>query len=168
VAVAGAVSAAVGAIANAARGAAGGYGYPQGGYGYPQGGYGYPQTGYPTTGYPQGGYGYPTTGYPAAGYPAGGYGYPAAQGYGYGNQNFQQAAVNACATQAQRYGRVSVDNVELRSRSTMRVRGMIEANAGYNAGGFGNYGTALERRTFTCSVRSDGRITDFDTDKIRY
>jgi hypothetical protein len=149
VAVAGAVSAVVGAIANAARG--GTYGYPQ------QGGYGYPGT-YPQ----QGGYGYPQGGY---GYP-GSYGYPQ-QGYGYG-ANFQQAAINACAVQAQRYGRVSsIDNVEMRGRSTMRVRGMIESRGGYSNASYG-YGAQLQRRTFDCSVRSDGRVTDFDTGRIRY
>lgn len=151
VAVAGAVSAVVGAIANATRG---GYGYPQSGY--PQGSYGYP-----TGTYPQGGYGYPTTGT----YPQGGYGYPA---QGYGTQNFERAAVNACAAQAQRYGRVSVDNVEQRGSRTVRVRGMIEANGGYTNAGYGSYGARLERRTFDCSFRSDGRITNFDTNRIRY
>lgn len=159
VAAAGAVSAVVGAIANAARGATGGYGYPQGGgYGYPQGGYGYPQG----SAYPQGGYGYPSQTYPQ-----GGYGYPAGQGYGYGNANFERAAVDACAAQAQRYGRVSVDNVELRSRSTVRVRGVVEGTGGYQNAGYGNYG-GLERRTFDCSFRSDGRIANFDTKKVRY
>lgn len=154
VAVAGAVSAAVGAITNAVRGGAygnGGYGYPNSTT-YPSGGYGYP-----TTTYPNGGYSYPTTTYPN-----GGYAYPG----GYSVQansyaNFERAAVSACGAQAQRYGRVSVDNVERRSNSTLRVRGMIEANAGV-------YGGGLERRTFVCSFRNDGRVTDFDTDKVRY
>ena len=157
VAVAGAVSAVVGAIANAARG--GTYGYPNS---YPQGGYGYPTT------YPQGGYGYPTS-HPQGGYgyPQGGYGYPQ-QAYGYGAQGFQQAAVNACSAQAQRYGRVSsIDDVDVRSRSTIRVRGMIEANGGYTKAGYG-YGAGVERRTFDCSFRSDGRISNFDTGRVRY
>ncbi|HEX8214750.1 MAG TPA: hypothetical protein VF582_04670 [Allosphingosinicella sp.] len=149
VATAGAVAAVVGAITNATRGATYGNGtYGNGTYG--NGTYGNGTYGNGT--YGNGGYGYPNQG----------------AGYGYGNQSFEQAAVNACASQAQRYGRVSVDNVELRSRSTVRVRGMIEANAGYNAGGYGNYGAGVERRTFDCSFRSDGRITDFDTGKIRY
>jgi hypothetical protein len=150
VATAGAVAAVVGAITNATRGGA--YGV-YGNGGVYNGGYG------------NGTYGNGT--YGNGGYNNGGYAYPS-QGYGYGNQNFEQAAVNACASQAQRYGRVSIDNVELRSRSTMRVRGMIEANAGYNAGGYGNYGAGVERRTFDCSFRSDGRISDFDTQRVRY
>ena len=146
VATAGAVAAVVGAITNATRGGAYGGVYGNGGYG--TGTYGNGTYGNGT----YGGYGYPNQG----------------AGYGYGNQNFESAAVNACASQAQRYGRVSIDNVELRSRSTMRVRGMIEANAGYNAGGYGSYGAGIERRTFDCSFRSDGRITDFDTGRVRY
>jgi hypothetical protein len=166
VATAGAVAAVVGAITNAARGGAYGGVYGNGGYGngtYGNGTYGNGTYGNGT--YGNGTYGNGTYG----GYGNGGYGYPnQGAGYGYANQNFQSAAVNACASQAQRYGRVSVDNVELRSRSTMRVRGMIEANAGYNAGGYGNYGAGVERRTFDCSFRSDGRITNFDTGRVRY
>ena len=142
VAVAGAVSAAVGAITNAVRGGA----YGNGGYGYPTTTYPNGGTSYPGTAYPNGGYGYPTSGYPAS--------------YGYGVQNFEHAAVTACGAQAQRYGRVSVDNVERRSSKTMRVRGMIEASASV-------YGGGIERRTFTCDFRNDGRVTDFDTDKVR-
>ncbi len=77
----------------------------------------------------------------------GGYG----GGYGdqrYGNQNFQQSAVNACGNQASRYGRVSISNVRQISSSTLNVQGTIET---------GNF----QRRSFTCSFRSDGRITSF-------
>lgn len=144
VAIAGAAAVAVGAIANAARG--GSYGYPQGGYGYPQSGYGYPQGGY---GYPQGGYGYPNSGY----------------GAGYGNQNLEQYAVNACGQRASRYGRVSVTQVQPRNRSSLRVRGIVEGGS-YDAG-WGQNGR-YERRSFSCTVRYDGRVTDFDTDRIRY
>ncbi|HEV2080752.1 MAG TPA: hypothetical protein VGR19_12780 [Allosphingosinicella sp.] len=138
VATAGAVAAVVGAITNATRGGTYGGGYGNRGV-YGNGTYG------------NGGYGYPSQG----------------AGYGYGSQNFERAAVDACGSQAQRYGRVSIDNVELRSRSTVRVRGMIEANAG-GYGGYGSYGGGIERRTFDCSFRSDGRITNFDTGRVRY
>ena len=151
VATAGAVAAVIGAITNATRG--GGYGgvYERGNGTYGNGTYG-------NGTYGNGTYGNGT-------YGNGGYGYP---NQGYGNQSFERAAVDACGAQAQRYGRVSVDNVEMRSRDTLRVRGMIEANAGYNAAGYGSYGNAIERRTFTCSFRSDGRVTDFDTQRVRY
>lgn len=142
---------AVGAIANAVRGRGNG-GYSNGGYGvYGNGGYG-------NGGYGNGGYG---------GYGNGGYGN---QGYGYGNQNMESYAVDACASQASRYGRVSVSDVERRGSRTLRVRGVIDA-AGYNnggyGGGYGNYGN-YERRSFSCSVRTDGRITDFDLGRSRY
>lgn len=93
--------------------------------------------------------GYPQGGYPQGGYPQGGYGYPQG-GYGNSNQSFEQAAVNACASQAGRYGRVGISDVRQQSSSTLRVRGTIEVNNSY------------QRRSFGCSFRSDGRITDFD------
>ena len=71
----------------------------------------------------------------------------------YGNQ-YERRAVDACTRQAQRYGRVSITEVERRSERTYRVRGIAEA--GYN-----------DRRSFKCDVRDDGRITDFDTNRIR-
>ena len=78
----------------------------------------------------------------------GGYGYPD-QGYGNQNQNFQQAAVNACGQQAARYGQVRISNVQQASSSTLRVYGTV------STGGY-------QQRNFACSFRSDGRITDFD------
>ncbi|HWH21838.1 MAG TPA: hypothetical protein VNT25_00910 [Allosphingosinicella sp.] len=109
-----------------------------GGYGYPQGGYGYPQGGY---GYPQGGY-----------------------GYGYG----EQPAVDACAHQAQRYGgRVVVTDVDRRGSSSYRVRGVIEpqySNSTYNRG-YERQDDYRERRTFSCTARETGQVTDFDTNR---
>lgn len=67
---------------------------------------------------------------------------------GYGNNNFQQAAVNACGGEASRYGQVSIQDVRQQSSSTLRVYGVVGSN----------YGS----RNFQCSFRSDGRITDFD------
>ena len=67
---------------------------------------------------------------------------------GYGNNNFQQAAVNACGGEASRYGQVSIQDVRQQSSSTLRVYGVVGSD----------YGS----RNFQCSFRSDGRITDFD------
>lgn len=61
---------------------------------------------------------------------------------------FERAAVNACGQQASQYGRVSITNVEQRSRDTVRVDGRIQANDG-------------RQGQFTCTFRSDGRIVDF-------
>ena len=68
--------------------------------------------------------------------------------YGYSNQQFSQAAVNACANTASRYGQVSVRQVAQVSGSTLRVYG--QAHNGYSV------------RNWDCDFRSDGRITDFD------
>jgi hypothetical protein len=66
-----------------------------------------------------------------------------------GGQTFEDAAVEACANEARRYGSVSVTDVRAQSSSTMRVNGVVAVN-GYS------------RRAFGCSFREDGRITDFD------
>ena len=70
---------------------------------------------------------------------------------GMGGQSFQDAAVEACANEARRYGSVNVTDVRAQSSSTLRVLGTINMQ---------NY----ERRQFGCSFREDGRITDFDID----
>ena len=70
----------------------------------------------------------------------------------YGNQNFQRAAIDACGQYASQYGRVSIQNVEQRSRSTLRVYGTIQTNNGFN------------NRRFACSFNTRGQITDFDVD----
>lgn len=69
-------------------------------------------------------------------------------GYGYNNQSFQQAAVNACGSQASQYGQVQIQDVRQQSSSTLRVYGTVGSNYG--------------ARNFQCSFRNDGRITDFD------
>ena len=68
-----------------------------------------------------------------------------------GGQTFQDAAAEACANEARRYGSVSITDVRAQSSSTMRVNGVVDTN-GYS------------RRAFGCSFREDGRITDFDID----
>ena len=138
VAVAGAAAAAIGAITGAVRGSV--YGNGNGNYGY--GNYGYPNSGYPNSGY--------------------GYGN---QAYGYAGERY---AVDACAQQAQRYGRVQLTEVDRKGSRSYRVKGYIDA-AGYNGGynnvynrGYDQY-SRYERRSFKCTAREDGRVTDFDT-----
>jgi len=70
--------------------------------------------------------------------------------YGMGGPGFEAMAADACGAQAARYGRAQVTQVRQISRSTMRVHGTIDAGYGY------------QRRSFACSFRDDGRITDFD------
>ena len=69
------------------------------------------------------------------------------QGY-YGGGNFQQAAINACAGVASRYGQVAIRDIRQTSGSTLRVYGVV--------------GNGYRNDDFACSFRSDGRITDFD------
>ena len=73
----------------------------------------------------------------------GGYGYN-----GYNSQGLSQAAINACANVAARYGQPSITQVRQVSGSTLRVYG--RTFNGYSA------------RNWDCDFRSDGRITDFD------
>ena len=69
-------------------------------------------------------------------------------GYGYGGQGFGQAAAQACASVASRYGPVQVTSVRQVSASSMKVYGY--AQRGYSTD------------NWDCTFRSDGRITDFD------
>jgi hypothetical protein len=68
-------------------------------------------------------------------------------GYGYGG-GFSQAAAQACAGYASRYGAVRVTSVRQTSSDKIHVYGYVNR-------GFGS-------DDFDCSFRSDGRISDFD------
>ena len=110
------------------------------------------------------------------GYPARGYGYPG-QGYGYGGYGGEQIAVQACAYHAQRYGgQVQITDVRRDGRRSFDVSGVItngydRYNRGYNRydrydrynRGY-NYGGHI---AFSCDVRDNGRVTDFDTRRYR-
>lgn len=72
------------------------------------------------------------------------------QNQGMGGQNFEDAAVEACANEARRYGSVNISGVRAQSNGTLRVSGTVDTNNGY------------DRRGFGCSYREDGRITDFN------
>lgn len=68
--------------------------------------------------------------------------------YGYGYGGFSQAAAQACASVASRYGPVRVTSVRQTSSSRVKVYG-------YAQRGF-------RTDNWDCTFRSDGRITDFD------
>jgi len=68
-------------------------------------------------------------------------------GYGYGG-GFSQAAVNACANYASRYGAVRISNVRQTSSDRMHVYGYVSRGYGSD--------------NFDCTFRADGRISDFD------
>jgi hypothetical protein len=84
----------------------------------------------------------------------------------------EEGAIRACAYEAERYGRgrVQITDVDRRGYNGYRVRGVI-------SGGYDRYDRGYDRRydrdygrydydrrdrdSFTCTARSDGRITDF-------
>lgn len=70
--------------------------------------------------------------------------------HGQGGPSFQEAAVETCANQAQRYGQVRVNSVQQVRSDTLRVNGAIGVNGGW------------QQRGFYCDFRADGRITAFD------
>lgn len=67
----------------------------------------------------------------------------------------QRFAIDACRPQVERYGRMRVDEVRPYKSRSQRVYGIAE---GYNAG---YYDRSRDRRSglrsFTCTVREDGR-----------
>jgi hypothetical protein len=109
-------------------------------------------------------YGYST----APGYSPYGYGYGSNSWgyapYGYSNYRYvsgEQIAVNACGSQAQRFGgAVRVTDVDRRNRNRFRVHGIIDD------GRYGDrWGWGRDLR-FSCTARYDGRVTDFDTRRL--
>ena len=64
-------------------------------------------------------------------------------------QELQAGAVNACTQQASQHGQATVNTLQQMGRSTLRANGTIAANGSY------------PQRSFTCTFRSDGKITDF-------
>jgi hypothetical protein len=116
------------------------------------------------------------------------YGYGQRYGYGY-NQGGERYAADACAYEAQRryarrYGGVGVDvrDVQWYRRDRLRVYGTLDlGDYGRDRYGYDpyrssrydpyrnrGYGNFDRRIGFTCTVRPDGRVTDFDTDRRYY
>ena len=62
--------------------------------------------------------------------------------------DFERAAANQCGREASRFGRISIERVEQRSRDTVRVDGRIDTRD-------------RSRDQFACVFRSDGRIVEF-------
>lgn len=90
--------------------------------------------------------------------------------YGYGGSygSPDRFAINACGNEASRYGRVTIGDVTRKGRNSLRVRGFVDADARYGGRSRYGYDQGYERRTFTCTVRYDGRITKFRTKRLRY
>jgi hypothetical protein len=76
----------------------------------------------------------------------------------------ERFAVERCAPYVARYGNMRVDDVRRHSRSSWRVYGTVNDGGGYG------YGYGLRRgyghRSFTCTVREDGRVK-LKTRKLR-
>ena len=104
--------------------------------------------------------------------------YGQGQGYGQGGERY---AADACAYEAQRryarrYGGVGIDirDVQYSRRDRMRVYGTLALGDYGRSGNYDRYdrygrnaqfGRYDRRIGFTCTVRTDGRVTDFDTNR---
>lgn len=80
----------------------------------------------------------------------------------------ERFAVDRCVPYVQRYGRMQVDDVRRYSRSSWRVYGTVNDGGGLGGGYSGRYGLrrGYGHRSFTCTVREDGRVK-VKTQKIR-
>lgn len=72
----------------------------------------------------------------------------------------ERFAVERCAPHVERYGRMRVDDVRRYGRSSWRVYGTVNDGGGYGGGYNGSYGLrrGYGHRSFTCTVREDGRV----------
>jgi len=108
--------------------------------------------------------------------------YQSRYGYGY-DRGGERYAADACAYEAQRryarrYGGVNVDirDVQWYRSNRLRVYGTLALGDDYRSGGYGRYDrydryrgnrySRYQRRIgFTCTVRPDGRVTNFDSNR---
>ena len=79
----------------------------------------------------------------------------------------ERFAVDACEPHAMRYGRVSIDDVRPYKRRSWRVYGVVDPRSGYRADRYDRR-SRYAPRSFTCTVRDDGRVTKFKTRRIRH
>ena len=77
----------------------------------------------------------------------------------------ERYAVEACSYRAERYGRISIDQVRPYKSRSWRVYGIADPSA---YGSRYGYDRRAVPRSFTCTVRDDGKVTKFKTKKIRY
>ena len=64
----------------------------------------------------------------------------------------ERFAINRCAAQVQRYGRMQIEQVAPHGRRSLRVYGTVAGGTTYHGG------RADARRAFHCTVRDDGRV----------
>jgi hypothetical protein len=67
----------------------------------------------------------------------------------------ERFAIDACRPQVERYGRMRVDDVRPYKRRSFRVYGVTD---GYSGGYYDRYRRSYGPRSFTCTVREDGRV----------
>lgn len=68
----------------------------------------------------------------------------------------ERFAIDACRPEVERYGRMRVDDVRPYKRRSFRVFGLTEA---YGVGYYDSYRSRqYAPRSFTCTVRDDGRV----------
>ena len=68
----------------------------------------------------------------------------------------ERFAIDACRPRLERYGRMRVDDVRPYGRRSFRVYGMTE---GYGGDSYDRYRSSrYAPRSFTCTVRDDGRV----------
>ncbi len=77
-------------------------------------------------------------------------------------QGPERFAVERCAAYVQRYGRLRVQDVRPYKRRSWRVHGTVDAS-GYH----GPYSLRGSYRSFSCTVRDDGRVK-LKTNRVRY
>ena len=79
----------------------------------------------------------------------------------------ERFAVDACEPHAMRYGRVSIDDVRPYKSRSWRVYGVVDPRPGYRGDRYDRR-SRYDPRSFTCTVRDDGKVTKFKTKRIRY
>jgi hypothetical protein len=72
----------------------------------------------------------------------------------------EREAIRICAPWVERHGRMRVDDVRPYGRWSLRVYGL--ADRGWGRG----YGDSYRMRSFTCTVRNDGRVK-IKTSRVR-
>ncbi len=80
--------------------------------------------------------------------------------------------IDRCRAYGERYGRMRIQDLRRYSRSSWRVYGTIEMGGRFNDDRYGYrdryaYRDRYGARSFTCTVRDDGRVK-FKTKRLRY
>jgi len=77
----------------------------------------------------------------------------------------ERLAINRCRPHVERYGRMRVDDVRRYGRRSWRAVGTVNGEGRYDRNRSSRH--AYASRTFTCTVRDDGRVK-LKTRRVRY